>query len=281
MTAPMSVPGVRGQLAEVVRDAVRSRRLRSSVMTWGACRGTHVVFAGPSLGTATIDVPGIRFRGPIARGALSDLPDKGICSIAIIDGLFDERFSVGHREIDDALRRGIAVHGSSSMGALRAVEMREHGMIGHGWIFRRFLVGAENIGDDEVALIHDPEPPYRTFSDPLVNIAYALEILIEVGGLTATTAEELQARQHDLFYPQRSFTRLAADYTRMCRRAEADDVARLLRHGREHFDVKRYDALDLLLSLAKHASTPGASTWAGFHGVCTPDVLSDRSAAIR
>ena len=63
------------------------------------------------------------YKRPIKRGdlniALKEKPDI----IGIIDGVFHQNSAVGHKEILAAIKSGIKMFGSSSMGALRASEL--------------------------------------------------------------------------------------------------------------------------------------------------------------
>jgi len=131
-----------------------------------------LVFLGPTLpqkeGAALLDA---EFRGPARRGDIYRAVFDGYRTIVLIDGEFHGSPSVWQREIVDALAEGAAVHGASSMGALRAAELHRLGMIGHGRIFRWYRDGALG-ADDEVALTHGPaELGYPALSEPLVNIA--------------------------------------------------------------------------------------------------------------
>src|SRR4051794_26348046 len=92
-----------------------------------------VAFIGP-----TISVDDARaelaceceFRPPVGQGdvtrAVADRPDV----IAIVDGYFERVPAVWHKEILWAMAEGIHVFGSSSMGALRAAELADFGMVG-------------------------------------------------------------------------------------------------------------------------------------------------------
>jgi hypothetical protein len=90
--------------------------------------------------------------------------------IGLIDGVFLHSLSVWHKEILYALNHGILVYGASSMGALRAAETAEFGMIGVGEIYRQYASG-ELQDDDEVALAHaSADQGHRKVSEPMVNI---------------------------------------------------------------------------------------------------------------
>src|SRR5882724_8097950 len=109
-----------------------------------------VVFLGPTLpaseAAAILDA---EYLPPVAQGdlyrcALGDPP-----AIGVVDGFFEGVPAVWHKEILCALDRGIAVFGSSSMGALRAAELDSFGMTGVGAIYQAFRDGQLE-DDDEV-----------------------------------------------------------------------------------------------------------------------------------
>ncbi len=63
--------------------------------------------------------------------------EAGYRTLLLIDGYFHQVPSVQHKEILYALHQGLAVFGCSSMGALRAAELADFGMVGIGRVFRR------------------------------------------------------------------------------------------------------------------------------------------------
>jgi len=135
-----------------------------------------IVFLGPSLPHREAQkIVKADFRRPARQGdvfrALVDRPK----AIALIDGVFEEAPSVWHHELMAALAAGVTVFGASSMGALRAVELASHGMIGIGKIFQGYL-SRELADDADVALLHaDGAHGYRPLSLPLVNVLATLE----------------------------------------------------------------------------------------------------------
>src|ERR1700730_582813 len=112
------------------------------------------VFLGPSLpGSEAKEILAADYYPPARRGDVYRIVASGIKTIVLIDGVFHSAPSIWPREILDAIAEGIQVLGASSMGALRAAELHEFGMLGYGTIFdwcRKGLIG----GDDEVALWH-------------------------------------------------------------------------------------------------------------------------------
>jgi len=113
---------------------------------------------------------GIDVRPPVRRGDLRDLVrTTGPGTVAIADGTFHAYPSVGHAEIREALDAGWTVWGLCSMGAIRAAEMRHLGMRGFGAVYERYA-GCDDFDDDEVALVHQEEAPFRPLSEPLIHI---------------------------------------------------------------------------------------------------------------
>jgi hypothetical protein len=159
------------------------------------------MFVGPTLGEgsrarALARAHGVRLRPPVKRRDLSTFLAKarrqrpGV--ICIVDGVFHDRLAVGHAEIRDTLERGWRVWGLSSMGAIRAREMRSLGMRGFGRVYRLFDTDGD-FQDDEVALLHEPTAPYRPMSEPLVHLRAALEHLVEKGLVPPSAAMRVAA----------------------------------------------------------------------------------------
>ncbi len=69
---------------------------------------------------------------PVKRGDVEKLiSEREPGAMAIVDGLFQQCLSVGHAEIRSAVAAGWQVWGLSSMGAIRAYEMRNMGVRGY------------------------------------------------------------------------------------------------------------------------------------------------------
>jgi hypothetical protein len=145
-------------------------------VTRRARAGDLVVFLGPSLPEAEARrIAACRVLPPARAGdVLAVLPERPL-AIALVDGLFDTTPSVWHHELLLALEAGVAVFGGASMGALRAVELGAHGVVGVGRIFRWYRDGLVD-DDGEVALLHgDAEHGWRPLTLPLVNVRAAAD----------------------------------------------------------------------------------------------------------
>ena len=113
-----------------------------------------VVFAGPSLaGTAAPE--GVTLAPPAAAGDLYRAARAGARVIGLVDGVFEDRPTVWHKEILWALDRGARVLGAASVGALRAAECAAFGMEGIGRVFAAVRDGAIE-DDSDLAVIHAP-----------------------------------------------------------------------------------------------------------------------------
>ncbi len=138
---------------------------------------TVIAFAGPSLTTADRDhFPGVDWRPPAQAGDVLRLAAGNTANLrlCLIDGYFDHRPAVRHKELLLLLAKGARIFGAASIGALRAAEMDGFGLVGVGAIYAAYARGSLT-GDDEVALIHaGAERDWRPLSVPLVDVRATL-----------------------------------------------------------------------------------------------------------
>ncbi len=205
-----------------------------------------VVFLGPSLPRAHAErlLPHADFRPPIRRGDLAALDRPS--AVAIIDGEFFQSLAVSPKEILPLLKRGIPIFGSSSMGALRAVELSGHGMVGIGRIFDLFYRGALR-ADDEVAMTFSPES-LRATSEPLVNLRLGLVEAHRCGLLTLAELIRLTRPLKAAHFPERT-ARLLFHLAAELLPKEKAAALRAFWTSRKP-DQKAEDAAALLLQLA-------------------------------
>ncbi len=167
-----------------------------------------IVFLGPSLDRAAAEkILKAEYRPPAKRGDLTRAIEDGAEIIVLIDGVFHQDSAVAHREVLAAIKKGIAVVGASSMGALRAAELHTLGMTGIGKIFGLYRDG-KLVSDDEVALVFDPASGYA-LSEPLINIRCTLNKAEAAGIITAADNAALLAAAQSVFYPQRTYKKIA------------------------------------------------------------------------
>lgn len=172
------------------------------------------MFAGPSFcGSEELIAEARKItevRSPVQRHDIKELVATQQPGVAIIvDGYFQQCLSVGHAEIRAAVSAGWSVWGLSSLGAIRAYEMRDLGVKGYGRVYRCFH-DYEDFRDDEVALIHEPDPPYRTFSEPLVHIRFFLRELVRLELLTPALEDRILAILMSLWFGDRTLELLGS-----------------------------------------------------------------------
>ncbi len=163
-----------------------------------------IVFLGPSLPRArAVALLDADFRAPARQGDVFRALVERPSAIALIDGVFEQVPSVWHHELRAAVAAGVPVYGASSMGALRAAELADEGMVGVGEIFAGYREG-ELVDDADVALLHgDAESGFRPLTLPLVNAKATIEAARRARVLTPAEAKGLLAAASGIFYQER------------------------------------------------------------------------------
>lgn len=163
-----------------------------------------VIYTGPTLSVdrAKAILGDADYRPPIVRGDLAKLPRKTKI-VGIIDGVFYSESAIAHKEIVEVMKKGITVVGSSSMGALRAAELADFGMIGVGRVYECYRSG-KITADDEVAVTFNPVTGEQ-IAEPLVNVRYQLKAAEGAGVITRDHREALVKLTGEMFYPQRTY----------------------------------------------------------------------------
>ena len=209
-----------------------------------------VIYTGPSFSVekAKAILPDADYRPPIVRGDLAKLPKKTE-AVGIIDGVFYNETAIAHKEIIAVMKKGIKVYGSSSMGALRAAELAEFGMVGIGRIYECYRSGRIT-NDDEVAVTFSPVTGEQ-MTEPLVNVRYQLKAAEEDGILTSKERHEIIELAGRFFYPDRTYAYIVG------RAVKADIIshekaAGLLEYIRDRpVNLKAEDAVLLLNTIKK------------------------------
>lgn len=202
-----------------------------------------IVFVGPTLPDARVfAAKDIVIRPPAIQGDLLRAVRSGASAIGIIDGNFEYVAPIWHKEILHALSHGIKVYGAASMGALRAAECADFGVIGVGRIFSDYAAGVLE-DDADVALLHGPaELGYLPLTVPLVNVLATLEHLQATTAITADVGAALERAARAIFYKERTWSEiirragLASTIDEQC-------LMTVLKSGA--VDQKRMDALEL------------------------------------
>ena len=179
---------------------------------------TTVAFLGPSLPqddardlTDAILLPPAR-RGDIVAAIAQHDPE----TILIVDGYFEQVPSVWHKEILWALEQGRTVAGAASMGALRAAELAQFGMIGVGRIFEAYATGRFDPfddpfeDDDEVAVLHGPAETGYAATEAMVDVRASLAAARDAERITTDEMLAIAASAKSLFYKRRTWASVLA-----------------------------------------------------------------------
>jgi len=215
-----------------------------------------VLFVGPTAWGLDLErwAARVDVRGPACRGAIDALLSAHGAPrpIALVDGLFGRVPALGHREILSALEAGWPVWGLSSLGAIRAAEMDYLGMRGYGRIYARYA-SLPDLRDDEVALLHEAERPWRPVSEPLVHLREALAHLVAVGSIEDGTRADTLATLERLWFGERTRARLLELLVAREGPGRREELRAELRRF-ERFRVKTHD-LSMFLEEAPWART--------------------------
>ncbi|MFJ7412869.1 TfuA-like protein [Streptomyces sp. NPDC098077] len=184
------------------------------------------LFVGPSAVGMKIPVPDdIEVHPPARRGAVHQLIERhsvpGV--ILLADGTFHSYPAVGHRELRDAIESGWQAWGLCSMGAIRAAEMLPLGMRGYGAVFQAFAEDPE-FADDEVALVHGLEPPFRPVSEPMIHIRAYFDHLRMTGALAPEHIDQALAHFKCRWYAERSLPALVEYLTDLGHLTALEDI---------------------------------------------------------
>lgn len=183
------------------------------------------------------------YKRPIKRGDLGHDIKENPDIIGIIDGVFHQNSSVGHKEILNVINKGITVVGASSMGALRASELDTLGMTGIGYVYEQYATG-KVASDDDVAVMLDSET-LEALSEPLINMEYVFENAVRENIITENQKDELIKIAKSTFYPKRN-------YSQTLNSSSLDDEtkSKLIDFIRRSVDIKKEDAKELIIYIA-------------------------------
>lgn len=223
------------------------------------------IFTGPTLspGIAAQTLDAV-YLPPVKLGGIYQ-----ICElfsprvIGIIDGYFNQVPAVWHKEILYAISQGIHVIGAASMGALRAAELDQLGMIGCGEIYRAYQRGAlapfddeAFEDDDEVAVIHGPaQLNYLAASDALINIRFTLADAMRQNIIDVPVGRQLADIGKNLFYAQRNY----ASILKIAKQQGLPDTQLLALRDwlkSNKTDQKQRDAITLLETIKREERLP-------------------------
>lgn len=210
-----------------------------------------VVFTGPTLSVVEAQkvleatyLPPAK-QGDIYKAFIKYRPKV----IGLIDGNFENIPSPWHKEILYIMSQGVSVLGASSMGALRAAELADFGMIGVGQIFRNFYSN-ELEDDDEVTVVHGPkELDYPLLSEAMVNIRETFKSALKNKVISDNLFVFGLRVAKDLPYKERNYPCIISLLRNSNRftKNEIDELDNWCEFNAE--DIKQKDAIELLQNI--------------------------------
>jgi len=167
-------------------------------------RSKPVIFLGPSLSRDKArKILDADYRLPAKKGDLLQLILKEVDIVGLVDGYFLQDYPPTPIEVYNLVRkRNVKVLGSSSLGALRAVELGKYGMIGIGKIFRLFRDGILE-SDDEVAVTFTDYTNYK--SEALIDIRYNLFLAQKYKIIDNMTRRSILRISKQTYFPYRTY----------------------------------------------------------------------------
>lgn len=143
------------------------------------------------------------YRPPAQKWDIMSDYLKGAREFILIDGVFLDEYPTPPKEIKTILdEKEATVWGASSMGALRAVELRNLGMKGVGLVYQHYLTGKVE-DDDEVAVVFHRESGV-SHSYPLINLRYTLKSLEVNNKISKYISEEILKIEKNKYFPFRN-----------------------------------------------------------------------------
>jgi TfuA protein len=200
-----------------------------------------IVFIGPSLSSDEANkILEAEYHPPVARGdiikVLKDNPDI----IVIIDGVFHKKPAVSHKEILEAIKKDILVVGGASMGALRASELDDFGMIGIGQVYEDYKSGVVE-SDDDVAVVINPET-LEQLSEALISMNYTFKAAKDEGIINEEEFKNLVKTAKSIYYPKRTYDKVFKDSN-----IGIEKIKQFNKFFKENkVDIKRNDAILVL-----------------------------------
>ncbi|MBB3594149.1 hypothetical protein FHX08_004552 [Rhizobium sp. BK529] len=131
-------------------------------------------------------------------------------AMVLIDGLFEDRPAVRHKEILWALSQGIVMIGSASMGALRAAELDLFGMIGVGLIYRWYRRWPLTAEDAVAVQCGPPELGFTALTEALVDLQRSFKVLFRRGLISKAEMDAGIAAARRLNFRERSIRNVLA-----------------------------------------------------------------------
>ena len=207
-----------------------------------------VIFLGPTLSIDKAkEILDADYRPPAKKGDLLKLIPTAVKFVGLIDGYFLQDYPPTPIEVYNLLRKkDVLVFGSSSLGALRAVELKRFGMIGIGKIFNLFLKGVID-SDDEVAVTFTEYKEYQ--SDALIDIRYNLFLAQKKQIIDTNTKRNILRIAKKTYFPYRTYDDILEKSKKVfsLQKKQIEDFGEYI--SKHKVSLKEKDAIRLLINI--------------------------------
>jgi TfuA protein len=204
-----------------------------------------VIFLGPTLSIEKAkEILDADYRLPAKKGDLLRLIPSPVKFVGLIDGYFLQDYPPTPIEVYNLLRKkNVKVFGSSSLGALRAVELKKFGMIGIGKIFNLYLNGIID-SDDEVAVTFTGYTGYK--SEALIDIRYNLFLAYKNKLIDKGTKNIILKIAKRTYFPYRTYNDILNKSKQVLpqKKKQLEDLETFI--SKKRISLKERDAIELL-----------------------------------
>ena len=205
--------------------------------------GKTIIFGGPSIELIPENIKDeFIILPPIKRGDIESLlkKNKTVKTIFITDGLFGQNLAIPPMECLEALQKGWTILGSSSIGALRALDLSLSGMIGVGDIYFNYKLG--NLKSDaDVAVVYDKDTN-EELTASIVHLNFLFQVLREEGHLNSLEELKLIKTLSKTMWFERYWDVVFEHFDKLVRQKKALNA--LQNYSKDpHFNPKKRDAL--------------------------------------
>jgi hypothetical protein len=171
--------------------------------------GRTIVFASTET-FEYVNVPRMLRHGPAVRGDLDCLRDESPGTALLLEGHFGSRLSVSPAECRRLIFAGWSVLGAGSIGALRASELWNIGMIGVGEVFTMYRIGRLH-SDADVGVIYDAASG-STLTASIVHVRSILSELEHNALISPTAGRHFLKLANGINWTERYWTNLLYDW---------------------------------------------------------------------
>ena len=207
-----------------------------------------VIFIGPTISIDKAkEILDADYRPPAKKGDLLKLIPTAVKFVGLIDGYFLQDYPPTPIEVYNLLRKkDVMVFGSSSLGALRAVELKSFGMVGIGKIYNLFLKGVID-SDDEVAVTFTGYHEYQ--SDALIDIRYNLFLAQKKQIIDKNTKRNILRIAKRTYFPYRTYNDILDKSKKVfsLQKKQIEDFGEYI--SKNKVSLKEKDAINLLINI--------------------------------